>query len=309
MPAKRRHAGVGALLNPSMVRFVAHSLDSIDYLAVIPDRWWIDRGIGTSPRFQTLPPAAALLDQAHERPIVLHGIGLSICSAEIFDESYAQNLIDWARRLDSPWVSEHLSFSRVGTGHEVNAALTLPVPYDREVLDLLIPRARFFVDRLDCPFLLENNVYYVRYPEQELSEEEFLNELCRRSGCGVLLDLHNLYTNATNHGFDAADYLDNLDLANVTEIHVAGGVPMMGFHTDSHTGPVPEAVWALLERTVPAAKNLRGVTFEFHESSHALLQQRGILEQIDRARAIVSPQHAPAEAASDVAQGVSACRR
>lgn len=165
---------------------------------------------------------------------------------------------------------------------------------------------RFFTERLDRPFLLENNVYYVRYPEQELSEEEFLNELCRRSGCGVLLDLHNLYTNAVNHGFSAEDYLDNLDLANVTEIHIAGGVPMMGFHTDSHTGPVLDAVWELLERAVPPAKNLRGVTFEFHESSYERLGESGILGQIDRARTIVGKHPARPEAVSDVAAIVSA---
>src|SRR5262245_14819719 len=307
MAAATRRAGVGALLNPSMRSFIERSLHCLDYLAVIPDRGWIDHGQGASARFETLPQVEALLDElARERPIVLHGIGLSICSADIFDTDYAANLIAWARRLGSPWISEHLSFSRVGTGHELNAAVTLPVPYDWEVLDLLVTRAKFFAARLDCPFLLENNVYYFRYPGQDLSEEEFLNELCRRSGCGVLLDLHNLHTNAVNHGFEAADYLANLDLANVTEIHIAGGVPMMGFHTDSHTGPVLDAVWDLLARVVPLAKNLHGVTFEFHESSYGLLGETGILEQIDRARAIVHAHSTSPERAVDVVAGVSA---
>ncbi len=272
-----------------MLPFIERFLHRLDYLAAIPDRGWVDRGPGSPERFQMLPQAKALLEQAaRERPIVLHGIGLSICSAEFFDEGYARNLADWADRLNSPWISDHLSFSRVGTGHEVNAAITLPVPYDLEVLDLLVPRVRFFTDASRRPFLLENNVYYFRYAGQEFTEEEFLNQLCRRSACGVLLDLHNLYTNAVNHGFRANDYLDHLDLANVVEIHIAGGRPMMGFHTDSHTGPVLDDVWVLLEHTIPRTKHLRGVTFEFHESSFALLGESGILEQIDRARAIVS---------------------
>lgn len=271
-----------------MLPFIERFLHRLDYLAAIPDRGWIDRGRGSPERFHMLPQAAALLElAARERPVVLHGIGLSICSAEFFDEGYARNLVEWADRLNSPWISDHLSFSRVGTGHEVNAAITLPVPYDREVLELLIPRVRFFTDAARRPFLLENNVYYFRYAGQDLSEEEFLNQLCRRSACGVLLDLHNLYTNAVNHGFPAADYLGHLDLANVTEIHIAGGRPMMGFHTDSHTGPVLDDVWALLEHTIPRAQNLRGVTFEFHESSFALLGESGIVEQIERARAMV----------------------
>ena len=301
-----RHVGIGALLNPSMTEFVAQSLDRLDYLAVIPDRGWIDGGVGASPRFRTLPGAEAFLDQAGlSLPIVLHGIGLSICSAEIFDEGYALQLIDCAKKRNSPWISEHLSFSRVGSGHELNAAILAPVPYDQEVLDLLTPRIQFFSDRLDRPFLLENNVYYFRYLDQDYSEEAFLNALCARTGCRVLLDLHNLYTNSVNHHFDAHDYLGRLDLSNVLEIHIAGGAPMMGFHTNSHTGPPPEAVWSLLERVIPLATNLRGVTFEFHESSFPLMGSDGILEQIERARGIVGRHVQPLEA-DHVASGVSA---
>lgn len=239
-------------------------------------------------RFETLPIPAELIDAASRLvPIPLHGIGLSICSATLFDEEYAQNLIETQQYFGSPWISEHLSFSRISTGHEMNAAVAVPAPYDGEILDLLVPRVEFFTQRLSCPFLLENSVYYFTYGNQDLSEEEFLNELCARTGCGLLLDLHNLYCNAVNHGFAACDYLRNLDLSNVIEIHVAGGVSMMGFHTDSHTGQVPEPVWSLLEETLPEASRLRAVTFEFHESSFPLMGDSGVLDQIQRARRIV----------------------
>ena len=281
--------GVGALFNPSMSGFVERSLSCLDYLAVIPDRGWIDHGPGASRRFEMLPIAETFLGAvARQCPIVLHGIGLSICTAGRFDEEYARRLMALADQLDCPWFSEHLSFTRVGTGHEgeVNSALPLPVPYDREVLDLLSPRVSFLTQ--GRRFLLENNAYYVRYPDQDLTEEQFFNQLCQRTGCGVLLDLHNLYTNAINHGFAASDYLDHLDLATVGEIHIAGGVEMMGYHTDSHTGPVLEPVWRLLQQVVPRAPGLRGVTFEFHESSYSSLGESGILEQIARAREVAS---------------------
>jgi uncharacterized protein (UPF0276 family) len=304
MSGEQHAAGVGVLFNPSLFEFVGRSLDCLDYLAIIPDRGWIDHGVGSSPRFHTVPDMEALLSHIiGRRPAVLHGIGLSICSAEIFDEAYARHLMAWAERLDSPWISDHLAFSRVGTGHEKNAALMAAVPYDYEVLDLLIPRIRFITERMDRPFLLENSVYYFRYPAQQLTEEQFLNELCDRSGCRVLLDLHNLYTNAINHGFSASDYLANLNLDHVVEIHIAGGVPMMGFHTDSHTGPVIAPVWELLEETIPRAPNLKGVTFEFHESSYGLLGESGLLEQIDRARSIAGRYQ---EGTTDVAVSLSA---
>lgn len=304
-PAGR--AGVGVLLNPSMDRFIERSLQHLDYLAVIPDRAWQDAGVGAADRFQPLPLSARMLDEAARQiPIVLHSIGLSICSADIFDEEYGRNLISWANRLQSPWISEHLSFSRIGTGHEVNAAVALPVAYDSELLDLLTPRVRFFTGALECPFLLENNVYYLRFEDQDFSEEAFLNELCRRTNCGVLLDLHNIYTNALNHGFDALEYLDALDLRVVQEIHVAGGVSMMGFHTDSHTGAVLDGVWRLLEHAAPRATQLRGVTFEFHESSFSLLGDNGILEQVDRARHILHQSRSTSETVSYVAASLPA---
>lgn len=285
--------GVGVLFNPSLDQFVQRSLDRLDYLAVLPDRAWIDRGVGVPDRFEPLPLVATLLDEVSQQlPLVLHSIGLSIGSADIFDEEYGRNLISWANRLGAPWISEHLSFTRVSSGKELNSAIALSVPYDQEVLDMLIPRIRFFTEKLPCPFLLENNVYFFSYPDQQFSEEEFLNELCRQAQCSVLLDLHNLYTNAVNHHFDPLDYIANLDLQNVVEIHIAGGVPMMGFHTDSHTGPVIEGVWRLLENVGPRIPNLKGVTFEFHESSFSMLGEAGILEQVDRARSIVS-NHVP----------------
>jgi uncharacterized protein len=293
---------VGALFNPSLHRIGDRLTRTLDYLAVIPDRVWRDRGRNASRRFQQVPRQHRWLEQAaDELPIVLHSIGMSICSADFFDDEFADNLMTWATRLNSPWISEHLAFSRVGSGHEVNAAIALPVAYDLEMLELLVPRVRYFTNALPCPFLLENSVYYIRYPDQDLTEEDFLNRLCVRARCGVLLDLHNVYTNAVNHGLAARDYLDGLDLDHVGEIHIAGGSPMMGFHADSHNGPVHEGVWELLEYVVPRAGNLRGVTFEFHDSSFSAMGEAGFRAQIDRTRAILGHVSRSQMAVADVA--------
>ncbi len=309
MNGKAHRVLVGALFNPSLNRIVDRLAGTLDYLAVIPDRVWHDRGRNSPGRFQEVSRQRKWLEKAaSELPIVLHSIGMSICSAEIFDKEFADNLMGWAARLNSPWISDHLSFSRVGSGHEVNAAIALPVAYDLEMLELLVPRVRYFTDSLSCPFLLENSVYYVRYPDQDLTEEEFLNRLCVHSSCGVLLDLHNVYTNAVNHGFTATDYVDNLDLSHVKEIHIAGGSPMMGFHADTHNGPVLAGVWEMLEYVVPRAKNLRGVTFEFHESSFEIMGESGFREQVDRTRAILGKFSDSEKVVSNVAQRIPAGR-
>jgi uncharacterized protein len=285
-----RRPGVGVLFNPALIDFVETHAEALDYLAVIPDRCWSDGGPGSAQRFRELAAPRAVIERAAaRRPVVLHSIGMSLCSAEIFDLPYVENLASWCRRFDCAWASEHLSFTRVGGGHEINASMALPVAYDSEMFDLLSARVCEVRARLGRPFLLENNVYYVDIPEQEMGEAEFLNRLLRDTGCGLLLDLHNVHTNARNHGFDAEAFVRSLDLEKVVEIHVAGGDEMMGFHTDSHTGPVAEAVWRLLECVAPHAVQLRGVTFEFHESSWPLLHDSGVLAQLDRARDILSP--------------------
>jgi uncharacterized protein (UPF0276 family) len=277
------------LFNPALADFVVTDADSLDYLSVIPDRFWIDHGSGASPRFEDTRAGEALLARAaRSLPVVLHGIGLSICSADIFDREYLGQLARWRSRYDSSWVSEHLSFSRIGAGHEANAGLALPVAYDWEMLELLVPRIEAARDILGCPFLLENNVSYVTFPDEDLTEARFLNELARSSGCAMLLDLHNVYTNARNHGFDAVAFLTELDLSRVLEVHVAGGSEMMGVYTDSHTGAVREEVWDLLSFIAPRSPNIRAVTFEFHESSWPLLRRDGVLAQIDRARSVLA---------------------
>jgi uncharacterized protein len=282
--------GVGVLFNPALSEFVRAHRSTLDYLSVIPDRTWMDHGRGASPRFEELAAVSHVLDEAAgSLPLVMHSIGMSICSAGIFDEGYLDQLALWRARHGCAWASDHLSFTRFGQGHEANAAVALPVPYDREILDLVVPRARAARERLGCPFLLENNVSYVTFPDEELSEAAFLNHLVRESGCGLLLDLHNLYTNARNHRFDPKETLALLAHDAVVEIHVAGGDELLGFHTDSHAGPVLEEVWQLLEEIAPRLPALRGVTFEFHESSWPLLHDDGVLAQLERARAILAP--------------------
>ena len=277
------------LFNPALAEFVVDHADHLDYLAVIPDRFWIDRGYGAADRFDATPAGEEVLGRAADSlPIVLHGIGLSICSADIFDREYVDQLERWRRRYDCRWVSEHLSFSRIGAGHEANAGVALPIPYDREMLNLLTPRVAAAREILGCPFLLENNVSYVTFDDEDFTEAQFLSELARTSGCSLLLDLHNVYTNALNHRFDAMEFLAELDLSQVVEVHVAGGSSLMGFYTDSHTGGVADPVWELLSVVAAGAPHLQGVTFEFHESSWPLLRTDGVLAQIERARSILA---------------------
>ena len=288
-PAEIPRLGVGVLYNPSLAGFVCSpDLKLLDYLAVIPDRFWTDRGPGRPDRFVEIGAWMAVLEHAAARlPLVSHSVGMSIGSARWFDAEYLEQLARWAERFRFPWHSDHLSFARVAgeDAHSVAAGMACPVPYDGEVLEMVAERVELVRRTVPAPFLLENNVYYVDLPEQEMTEPEFLNRLAERTGCGLLLDVHNVYVNSVNHGFDPAAFIGALELDRVVEVHVAGGSEMAGMYTDSHAGPCPEPVWELLDRVVAGAPNLCGITFEFEETYFPRLGAEGVREQVRRARA------------------------
>lgn len=280
--------GVGLLFNPVLPSFVGAHPESFDYLEIIPDREWLDRGVNSTLRYSVLDKSLDFFRRVREgKPLLCHAIGLSIGSATLFDTGHVEQIQRMQEELGFAWHSDHLSFARLPQkDHEMHTAISLPVPYDEEVLNLLIERVKHIRSVVQCPFLLENNVYYVSVPHQEINEPEFLNRLSRQSGCGILLDLHNVYVNSLNHRFAPETFLRDLDLSRVVELHIAGGDYLLDFYTDAHAGPVAEPVWHLLEETLRSAPWIRAVTFEFHESSYYLLRSEGIRVQLDHARKI-----------------------
>jgi uncharacterized protein (UPF0276 family) len=278
--------GVGIMANLAIAPFIGTS-GAVDFLAVTPDMFWIDHGpeagVGGS-RFTDIPSWVAMLD-ASGLPMVSHHIGLSIASAIPTDPGYVAQMAVWAERWHAHWLSEHLAFVAIAEGHGASAAgLALTAPFDREVLELAVERARFVIERTKAPFLLENSPYYVTFDDSDMGEAEFLNRFCADSGGGLLLDLHNLYCNAVNFGFSGHRFLDELDLATVVEVHIANGSELGGMYADSHSGAPPEPVWKLLDDLVGRAPNLRGITFEFHDSYLPLIGIDGVAEVITRAR-------------------------
>ncbi len=260
---------------------------AVDYLAVTPDMFWIDHGQAAGDaarRFTDIPSWVAVLDDAG-LPVVSHHIGLSIASAIPTDRAYVAQMAAWAERWGAHWLSEHLAFVAIAEGHDATAAgLALTAPFDHDVLGLAVERARDVIAHTQAPFLLENSPYYVTFDDSDMSEAEFQNRFCQDSGGGLLLDLHNLYCNTVNFGISGHRFLDELDLANVVEVHIANGSELGGMYADSHSGAPPGPVWDLLDDLVGRAPNLRGITFEFHDSYLPLIGFEGVADVITRAR-------------------------
>jgi uncharacterized protein (UPF0276 family) len=281
--------GVGILYNPVVEGFLKEYPNAVDYVEIIPDTLMIDNGVGKKNRFEIQPAFfKKIKDLGARYPLVAHHVGFSLGSAEFFDFEYLENVVKLQNEFNFLWNSDHLSYSKVHDESvgEYNTCLAIPVPYDRSVLNMLSDKINMIRGKINTPFAIENNVYFVEIENQEYLEGDFLKELYQSSGCGLLLDLHNVHANAVNFKFDEKLFVDSLDLDSVTEFHIAGGNEVAGMYMDSHSGPCNEEVWDLLEYTFPRCKNLRGITYEFHESYFHLMNNVGIAEQLNRAKEI-----------------------
>jgi uncharacterized protein (UPF0276 family) len=189
-------------------------------------------------------------------PISLHGVGMSLGSVDELDRQHLKQLKDLIQRIEPGLVSEHLSWSSFG-GKYLNDLV--PIPYTEETLAFLVARVAWVQDYLGREILIENPSSYLEYQFSTLSEAEFINELARRSGCGILLDVNNIYVSCTNHGWNALEYLQAFQAEKVGEIHLAGhSVNRVGEQhilIDTHDGPVCEAVWQLFQTAIQRLGN------------------------------------------------------
>jgi len=193
-----------------------------------------------------------VLDRLRETyPISLHGVGLSLGGAGRLDVDHLERLRQLVRRVEPALLSEHVAW----TGHEgLYLNDLLPLPWTEEALVNLVMHIDQTQMALGRPILIENPSSYLAFRHTEMSEAEFLIEACRRSGCGLLLDVNNVYVSARNLGFDAAAYLQAIPGERVSEIHLAGhsrrDVEGIELRIDDHGSTVDPAVWALYRTTI-----------------------------------------------------------
>jgi uncharacterized protein (UPF0276 family) len=243
--------------------------DRVDFLEITADHY-----LDASPEKDR---ELALL--ADHFPLIPHGLNLSLGGAEGLDPDYLEKLAGLVRRVNPPWWSEHVAFTRAGG---VDIGHLAPLPFSVEALDVLCANIAEARRRIDVPLIVENITYTIALPGSEMDEADFLDELADRTGCGLLLDVTNLHTNAINHGFDPIEWLDRLPIDRVVQLHFAGGEWQGGRLVDSHARPAPPEVWALLEEVVARAP-VRGIILERDEDLPPFGE---LLDELDRARAI-----------------------
>lgn len=205
---------------------------SVDWFEAISENY-----MNTSGR-----PLAMLLKVRENYPFALHGVGLSVASHDGVSKAYLAKLKALVDKVQPTIVSDHFCWSSIGGiySHDL-----LPFPFTQEALERVCQHVEQTQSALGRSIILENISYYLTSKVNDFSEAEFINEVCRRTGCGVLLDLNNIYVNSVNHGFDPYRFLEQIDLRNVRQLHLAGPSQEPGFLFDTHSTPVPDAVWSL----------------------------------------------------------------
>jgi len=195
--------------------------------------------------------AAVVLERVRaDYALSLHGVGLSLGSAEAVNTRHLHQLQRLVERCEPQWVSEHLSWSGIGG---VFANDLLPLPYTEEALTVISANIQQVQDLLKRPLLIENPSRYLAFTHSTLNEPEFLAALCERTGCGVLLDINNVYVSAMNLGFDADEYLSQLHIEAIAEIHLAGHIIHDGLLLDTHSRTVSAPVWDLYKKFIARA--------------------------------------------------------
>lgn len=224
--------GVGIGFRKSLKKAILTHRKSIDFLEIIADQY-IEPSL-----FQQME----LRNLRRFFPLIPHSLGLSLASADSLNNSYLKEVASIVRAVQPPWWSDHISMTRTGP---LDIGHLAPVPFTYEFVRVVQDNIREMKKTIATPLILEN-ISYTHAFLNEISEGLFIKEIVERSDCGILLDLMNLYANSRNHGYNPYQFLEEIPLERVVQIHVIGGHLEHGLIVDSHSSATPAEVWNLL---------------------------------------------------------------
>ncbi len=224
--------GVGIGLRKPFIDDVLADGSGFDFLEIVPENY-----VGRGGYFRRV------LDTVSERHAVLvHGVSMSLGGPDPFDDDYVAGLRDVLRVTGAPFYTDHLCYATVGgfATHEL-----LPLPFTGEAVRHAAGRIRELRDRIDLPVAVENIAFYATMPGSEMHFADFVREVCDEADCGLLLDVNNVFVNASNHGESASDVLARLPLHRTVQMHMAGHAQSGPRILDTHGEPIVPAVFEL----------------------------------------------------------------
>lgn len=284
-PARIPHESVGIGLRHPYYQEVLETELELGWLEVHPENYF---GGGAHRYF--------LSEARKSYQLSLHAIGLSLGSDQPVAEAHLRQFKDLIEIYQPFNVSDHASWSASGNAHLNDL---LPLPYTQESLDQLARNVERTQDYFGRRILVENPSTYVAFAENEMHEDVFMNRIAEMTGCGILLDLNNIYVQAHNHGYDAFRYIDTIDERHVGEMHLAGHIKQEAgdgvLLIDTHSRPVKQDVWDLYEHAVRRFGG-RPTLIEWDQDFPTL---EVLVGEADKARAVIERVQAeePANAA------------
>lgn len=280
--------GVGLVCTPALLPLFRAEHEVASVIEVEPQTLWQlsrrENSCSYLANGERLNELAAL-----PQPKIMHSVGLPVGSSRSIDPLQVDPLRTMVDLLDPPWISEHLSFNAFGgAGTWTAAGFLLPPLQSLETVTCAAMNLRTLADTFRRPVAFENGVNYLRVDATELSDGEFFRSVAEAADCGILLDLHNLWTNECNGRESADQVLATLPLDRVWEVHLAGGMRLNGYWLDSHSASVPEPLLEIAAEWLPRMPNLGALIFEILDDHVAALGLNGVIRQLDQMRSLWS---------------------
>jgi uncharacterized protein (UPF0276 family) len=263
--------GLGLGLRHAHFHHLLHNPPGVAWFEIISENFMDDHGYSRH----------VLERLARDLPMVMHGVSLSLGSVEPLDMEYLAGLRALADWLGPAWISDHLCWTHAG-GH--NTHDLMPLPLTEEALDHVAERVLRVQDYLRRPLVIENPSTYLELTSSTMPEWELLSALTARTGCGLLLDVNNVFVSSYNQGTDPEVYLRGLPPDRVVQIHVAGPTAYDRYLVDTHDHPVPTEVWRLYR----LAQELTGGVSTLLEWDAAIPPYPDLVAELDKARAVLA---------------------
>jgi uncharacterized protein (UPF0276 family) len=273
---------IGTTYEGNRPEFLEKLLSIVDFLELSPD------SLATSYKGVAgihSEKLEALYNIRNQVDFLVHGVGLSIGSSEGFSQNYLQLLDQLYENLSLKWHSEHLAYMFVGG---VNLGTMITLPRNNETLDMVCRRVDIIQARYKIPFLLENVVSLIPEYQSDYTHADFLNQICKKTGCGLILDIYNLECDAYNHGLDIESFLQELDCDHVKEFHLASGYIDTGFMTDIHAGLTNQSTIDLATHVIQTfhPKNLEAITYELLDEFVDRVGQEAIVDELQKLKMV-----------------------
>ena len=253
--------GIGLTYHPALDRVIEHHADLIQVVEIEPQTHWIQ----PDPFNTHYVIDQSVLQKIKDLPFhkLMHSIGFPVGGSRLPDEIEYPLHHEMIHELGVPWMSEHLSFNKANfNGREYVTNYMLPPLQTKEGVNAAVQTVRSMQSHLPIPIAVETGVNYLRTIPGHMSDGNFIGQVVEEANCGILLDLHNILTNQINGRQSMEEFLSEIPLDRVMELHVAGGRMRGDFYIDSHSGKIPDNLFEMARKLIPNLPNLGAIIFE-----------------------------------------------